>query len=55
VKHYLSAHSPGLARIQVVLSSASLAAIHSAPLRVDTAAQNAFWGPLDELIDGVTP
>jgi acetyl esterase/lipase len=55
VRRYLSGRAAGLARIQVVHSSASLAAIHSAPLRVDTAAENAFWGPLDTLIDGVTP
>ena len=55
VEEYLSSHPRGLARIQVVRSTASLAAIHSAPLRVDTAAENAFWGPLDTLIDGVTP
>jgi len=55
VRRYLSSHPAGLTRIQVVHSTASLAAIHSAPLRDDTAAENAFWGPLDVLIDGVTP
>jgi hypothetical protein len=55
VEHYLSAHPSRLAHIQVVHSTPSLAAIHSAPLRADTAAENAFWGPLDALIDGVTP
>ena len=55
VRHYLSSHPAGLTRIQVVHSTASLAATHSAPLRDDTAAENAFWGPLDVLIDGVTP
>lgn len=55
VRQYLSGRSAGMGRIQVVHSTASLAAIHSAPLRVDTAAENAFWGPLDTLIDGVTP
>jgi hypothetical protein len=55
VREYLSLHPAGLARIQIVHSTASLAAVHSAPLRADTAAENAFWGPLDVLIDGVTP
>jgi hypothetical protein len=55
VRQYLSPHPAGLLQIQVVHSTPSLAAVHSAPLREDTAAQNAFWGPLDTLIDGVTP
>lgn len=55
VRNYLAARDPGTTRIQLVHSTAALAAIHSAPLRVDTAAENAFWGPLDILIDGVTP
>jgi len=55
VRQYLSSHPAARARIQVVHSTASLPAIHSAPLRDDTAAENAFWGPLDVLIDGVTP
>jgi predicted esterase len=55
VKQYLSTHPAGLAHIEVVHSTASLTATHGAPLREDTAAQNAFWGPLDTLIDDVTP
>jgi hypothetical protein len=55
VRQYVSALPAGLARIQVVRSTAELTASHTAPLRADTAAQNAFWGPLDALIDGVTP
>jgi predicted esterase len=54
VRKYLASHPGGRARIQLVRSSASLAATHSAPLRVDTPSENAFWGPLDTLIDSVT-
>jgi hypothetical protein len=54
VRKYLSSHPRSRAHIQVVHSSAALAAIHSAPLRVDSASENTFWGPLDALISSVT-
>jgi hypothetical protein len=54
VRKYLAAHPRGRARVQLVRSTAALAAVHSAPLRVDSASENAFWGPLDALIDSVT-
>jgi hypothetical protein len=54
VRTYLAARR-GSTTIQVVHSSPALAAIHSAPLRVDSPSENTFWGPLDTLIDGVTP
>jgi len=54
VRKYLASHTGGRARIQLVRSSPAFAATHSAPLRVDTPSENAFWGPLDTLIDSVT-
>jgi hypothetical protein len=54
VRKYLSSHPRGRARIQLIHSTAALAAIHSAPLRVDTASENTFWGPLDALIGSVS-
>jgi hypothetical protein len=51
VRKYLASHPAG--NIQVVHSTSALDAIHNAPLRVDSASENAFWGPLDALIDSV--
>lgn len=53
VRRYLASRH-GSTRIQVVRSTAALVAVHSAPLRVDTPSENAFWGPLDTLIGAVT-
>ena len=55
VRQYLAARDSASTQIQLVHSTAALPAIHSAPMRADTASENAFWGPLDVLIDGVTP
>lgn len=55
VRAYLASHPSARKHIQVIRSTNALAAVHSAPLRVDTASENAFWGPLDALIDAVTP
>ena len=54
VRKYLSSHPRNRARIQLIHSTAALAAIHSAPLWVDTASENTFWGPLDALIGSVS-
>ena len=53
VRKYLASRR-GSTRIQVVRSTPALAAVHSAPLRVDTPSENTFWGPLDTLISAVT-
>ena len=54
VRRFLSSHSPR-PHVEVVRSTADLAVTRGAPLLVNTAAENAFWGPLDNLIGSVTP
>jgi poly(3-hydroxybutyrate) depolymerase len=48
---YLASHPAGRKRLQVVRSTADLVAVHTAPLQYTAAAQDAFWSPLDALID----
>lgn len=54
VRHYFAARRAGLTQIRTVRSSAAFTADHGAPLRVDTPSENAFWGPLDNLIGLIT-
>jgi hypothetical protein len=46
----LAKHPAGHKRLQVVHSTASLPAVHAAPLQITIEAENAFWAPLDSLI-----
>ena len=54
VRHYFAARRAGLTQIRIVRSTAAFIADHGAPLRVDTPSENAFWGPLDNLIGLIT-
>jgi hypothetical protein len=54
LRRYFAARRAGLTQIRMVRSSAAFTADHDAPLRVDTPSENAFWGPLDNLIGLVT-
>lgn len=51
---YLSSHPAGNKRLQVVRSTGGLQAVQRAPLQTTAAAENAFWPPLDALIDTAT-
>lgn len=48
---FLAPHPANRKRLQVIHSTASLAAVHLAPLEISPAAQTAFWAPLDTLIE----
>jgi hypothetical protein len=47
----LASHPAGHKRYQLVRSTGSLRAAHSAPLQQTAAAESTFWLPLDDLID----
>ena len=53
VRAYLASHPASRKRFQTVRSSAGLTATRDAPLETTASAVNAFWGPLDALIDGI--
>jgi hypothetical protein len=51
---YLASHPAGNKHLQVVRSTGALQAVQGAPLKTTAAAENAFWPPLDALIDTAT-
>ncbi len=50
-----AAIAPHTATIDILASTAAITFDHFAPKRTDAAAQEAFWAPLDRLVDEVAP